>query len=148
MPLRQQTMRATLQWSHDLLGEKDQRLFACLAVFVGSFTLEAAEAVGGSISDTGVEDFSVLDGITSLIDHNLLTTREQREDDSRFQMLEVVREFALEALQQSGRKDEIGRLHAEYYCSLGETAEAQLQAAQSSDWLNKYTLSLHDALPI
>ena len=145
MPVRQQTMRATLQWSYDLLGEKERRLFACLAVFVGGFTLEAAEAVGGPTSETSVEDFSVLDGIASLIEHNLLTTKDQREDDSRFQMLEVVREFALEALQLSGRKDEVDRLHAEYYCSLGEAAEPQLQAAQSSDWLKKLE-SDHDNL--
>jgi len=145
MPVRQQTMRATLQWSYNLLEENERRLFACLAVFVAGFTLEAAEAVCGPISETSVEHFSVLDGITSLIEHNLLTAKEQREEDSRFQMLEVVREFALEALKDSGKKDDIDRLHAEYYCALGETAEPQLQAAQSADWLNKLE-SDHDNL--
>ena len=145
MPARQQTMRATLQWSYDLLDEKDRRLFACLAVFVSGFTLAAAEAVCGPVSETSVEHFPVLDGITSLIEHNLLTAKEQREDDSRFQMLEVVREFALETLKQSGTKHDVDRLHAEYYCSLGEAAEPQLQAAQSADWLNKLE-SDHDNL--
>lgn len=145
MPLRQQTMRATLQWSYDLLEETERQLFACLAVFVGGFTLEAAEPVCGPIYVTSVEHSSVLDGITSLIEHNLLTAKEQREEDSRFQMLEVVREFALEALNESGKKDAVDRLHAEYYCALGETAEPQLQAAQSADWLNKLE-SDHDNL--
>ena len=137
MPARQQTMRATLRWSYDLLEENEKRLLACLAVFVGGFTLEAAEAVCGPTSETKVEHFAVLDGITSLIEHNLLTARDQREEDSRCQMLEVLREFALEALGQSGNKDEVDRLHAEYYCALGEKAEPQLQAARSADWLNK-----------
>ncbi|HEX6285401.1 MAG TPA: winged helix-turn-helix domain-containing protein, partial [Pyrinomonadaceae bacterium] len=92
LPARQQTMRATLQWSYDLLEEKERRLLACLAVFVGGFTLEAAEAVVGPISETSAEHFTVLDGITSLIEHNLLTSRDQREEDSRFHMLEVVRD--------------------------------------------------------
>ena len=137
MPVRQQTMRATLQWSHDLLEEMERRLLACLAVFVGGFTLEAAEAVCGPISETSARPFAVLDGITSLIEHNLLTARDLPEEDSRFQMLEVVREFALEALKESGKKDDVDRLHAEYYCELGEKAEPQLQAAQSADWLNR-----------
>lgn len=137
MPLRQQTMRATLQWSRDLLEEKEKKLLACLAVFVGGFTLEAAEPVCGPFSETSGGALAVLDGITSLIEHNLLTTRDQRGDDSRFQMLEVVREFALEALEQSGNKEEVDRLHAEYFCFLGEKAEPQLQAAQSADWLTK-----------
>jgi non-specific serine/threonine protein kinase len=137
MPVRQQTMRTTLQWSYELLDEKERRLFASLAVFVGGFTLEAAEAVCGPMTEPGTEHFSVLDGITSLIEHNLLTAKEQRQDESRFQMLEVVRQFALETLKQSGKKDDVDRLYAEYFCAFGETAESQLQAAQSAEWLNK-----------
>ena len=145
MPLRQQTMRATLQWSYDLLEKNERDLFACLSVFVGGFTLEAAEAVCGPNSETSTEHFSVLDGITSLIEHNLLNAREQRSEDARFQMLEVVREFALEQLEQAGKKDEIDRRHAEYYRTFGETAEPQLQAAQSAEWLARLE-SDHDNL--
>jgi non-specific serine/threonine protein kinase len=84
-----------------------------------------------------VARFNVLDGITSLIEHNLLAAKDQRDGDPRFQMLEVVREFALEALKQSGEMEVVNRSHAEYYCALGEAAESELVAAQSANWLNR-----------
>jgi predicted ATPase len=138
MPLRQQTMRGTIQWSYDLLIEDQKRLFACLAVFVGGSTLEAAEAVCNSPAlEKNVERFDAVDGVTSLIEHNLLAAKDQRDGDSRFQMLEVVREFALEALKQSGEMEAVNRRHAEYYCALGEASESELEAAQSANWLNR-----------
>ncbi|HEY6122406.1 MAG TPA: winged helix-turn-helix domain-containing protein [Pyrinomonadaceae bacterium] len=143
MPVRQQTMRGTIQWSYDLLDEEQKHLFACLAVFVGGFTLAAAEAVCGW--ENNIEPFAVLDGVTSLTEHNLLVTKDQPDGDSRFQMLEVVREFALQALRQSGESHSVNRRHAEYFCSLGEVAEPQLQAAQSADWLSQLEAD-HDNL--
>lgn len=138
MPLRQQTMRRTIQWSYDLLTADEKNLFACLAVFVGGFKLEAAEAVCGfETPGNKGEQFDVLNGLTSLIEHNLLAAKAEHERESRFQMLEVVREFAQEALKESGKFELVNRRHAEYFCTLGETAEPQLQAAQSADWLSK-----------
>jgi len=138
VPVRQQTMRETITWSYDLLEEKEKRLFARLAVFVGGFTLEAAEAVCGLTSgENRVAGFDVLEGVTSLIEQNLLAAKDQREGDPRFQMLEVVREFAREALTESGEANVVNQRHAEYYCALGEAAEPQLEAAQSADWLNR-----------
>ena len=138
LPVRQQTMRGTITWSFDLLEEKEKHVFACLAVFTGGFTLEAAEAVCGLTSgENSVAGFDVLEGITSLIEQNLLVAKVQHDGDPRFQMLEVVREFAREVLTEAGETDVVNRRHAEYYCALGEAAEPQLEAAQSADWLNR-----------
>lgn len=129
LPLRQQTMRDTIAWSYDLLEESHKRLFARLAVFVGGFDLKAAETV--------CKGFDVLDGVTSLVEHNLLVLKEQSGGDPRFQMLEVVREYAAEVLAGSSETEAVERAHAEYYYAFGETAEPHLEAAQSAEWLNR-----------
>jgi predicted ATPase len=114
---RQATLRATIEWSHDLLSPDEQALFARLAVFRGSFSLDAAEHV----CDADVEVLS------SLVDKSLLRRR-----DGRFVMLETIREFATERLDGSSQADELRRRHAEFFLALaeetnpsrGETAEA------------------------
>ena len=132
-PERQRTMRSTLSWSCDLLGDDEKELFAQLSVFAGGFTLEAAESICGRQT----LDFNVLNGLTSLVAHNLLVSKDSDGDEQRFQMLEVVREYAAEVLAERNETD-LGRLrHAEYYLSLGEEAEPQLQAAQSAEWLDR-----------
>jgi predicted ATPase len=143
MPHRQQTMRGALAWSWDLLDVRERKLFAQMSVFTGSFGLSAAEAicVHGRIQDR----FEVLEGITSLVQHNLVTLKDTSRGDPRFHMLEVVREFALEMLTESGEFDAIHRRHAEYFLSLGETAEQHLQASRSSEWLGKLETE-HDNL--
>src|SRR5207249_4728926 len=89
LPARQQALRATIAWSHDLLDEAERVLFQRLAVFAGGCTLEAAEAVGGG---------DVLDGLESLVDQNLLR-QEAEGPEPRFTMLETIREYALEQLE-------------------------------------------------
>ena len=106
---RQQTLRATIEWSHDLLAEDEQRLFARLAVFRGGCTLESAEEV----CDAG------LDTLQSLVDKSLVRMRE----GDRFWMLETIREYAAERLEESGEADRLGRRHAEYFLALAERAE-------------------------
>lgn len=137
LPLRQQTMRETIAWSYDLLEAGEKRLFARLAVFIGGFDLKAAEAVCTLDDREDTAGFEVFDGIASLVDHNLLVLKEQSKGDPRFQMLEVVREYAMEVLIDSGERDAVERVHAEYYCSLGESAEPHLEAAQSAEWLDR-----------
>jgi predicted ATPase len=112
---RQQTLRATIEWSHDLLTPEEQRLFAHLAVFRGGCTLEAAEEVAGAD----------LDLLQSLVDKSLL-----RYSAERFWMLETIREFAAERLADTGEEDELGRMHAEHFLRRAETAES---AASSSE---------------
>jgi predicted ATPase len=119
---RQQTLRATIEWSHELLAGPEQQLFARLAVFAGGWTLEAAEAV--------VE--ADVDGLQSLIDKSLV-----RQTDGRFWMLETIRELARERLGLAEDFQRIGRRHAEWYLALGEAAEPFLKGADQPAWLQR-----------
>ena len=119
---RQQTLRATIAWSYHLLPGDEQRLFARLSVFAGGCTLEAAEAVCGAD----------LDVMQSLVDKSLI-----RFADGRFWMLETIREFALERLEDSGEADELRRKHAEFFLELAELAKPELLARSSSIWFDR-----------
>jgi predicted ATPase/DNA-binding CsgD family transcriptional regulator len=96
LPTRQRTMRDTVAWSYELLTAAEQRLFRRLAVFLGGFTLEAAEAVAGEPGDAGR---GVLDGIAALVDKSLLLAGDGPDGAPRYRMLETVREFGLEQLE-------------------------------------------------
>jgi predicted ATPase/class 3 adenylate cyclase len=119
---RQQTLRATIAWSHALLDEPEQRLFARLAVFAGGCTLETAEPVGAAD----------LDVLQSLVDKSLV-----RHTDERFWMLETIREYALEQLEESGEADELRRRHAEHYLALGEKGMAAMSRGYSGEWVER-----------
>ena len=115
LPERQQTLRATIEWSYDLCSADEQQLFCRLGVFSGGFTLDSAETVCGADLDT----------LASLLDKSLV-----RREGDRFSMLETIREFAVERLEESGEADELRRRHAEY---LAELAEASQTAAFGSE---------------
>jgi predicted ATPase/class 3 adenylate cyclase len=108
---RQQTLRATIEWSYELLSPEEQRLFARLSVFRGGSTIKAAEAV------TDAD----LDMLQSLVDKSLL-----RHTEERFWMLETVRDYAAERLEGSGEADELRRRHAEHFLALAEEADAHM----------------------
>jgi len=134
LPERQQTLRNTIDWSHDLLDEEERRLFRRLSAFVGGFTLHAVEAVCNAIEDPPGD---TLDGITSLIDKSLLRQEEGVGGEPRFAMLETIREYALEQLAASGEEEEIQNAHAAYYLALAEEAEPELNSAAQRAWLNR-----------
>ena len=98
LPARQQTLRNTLQWSYDLLDEDEQRAFRRLSVFVGNFSLEAAEAIG-----------VMLDALSALQDWSLVRRADVAANEPRFLMLETLREFAHEQLGQHGEGDAVER---------------------------------------
>lgn len=132
LPERQQTMRGAVEWSYGLLSEPEKNLFRRLSVFAGGFTFEAAETVGGGF------EMDFLDLLTSLVDKSLLLIKEQSGGgETRFRMLEVVREYALELLEVSSEADEIRRRHLEYFLALGEKAEPQLLDLQGGEWLKR-----------
>jgi predicted ATPase len=114
-PARQQTLRATLEWSHELLTEPEKTLFARLAVFRGGWTLESADAVCG---DSGND---VLDELAALVDDNLVR-RVRRPDEPRFAMLETVAEYARELLQAADEAETIARRHGEHVLGLCDEA--------------------------
>jgi non-specific serine/threonine protein kinase len=146
LPARQQTMRGAIEWSYELLNEAEKCLFRRLAVFVGGFTLESAEAIGGGCrflsndkEETAGKQPSIdtYDGVTSLVEKSLLAAKEQENGEMRFRMLEVVREYALEALETSGEAEHAKRSHAECFLALGERAEHHLKGSDSVKWLDQ-----------
>jgi predicted ATPase len=118
---RQATLRATIEWSHELLSDDEKGLFARLAIFAGGCTLASAEAI--------VE--ADLDTMQSLRDKSLL-----RRTENRFWMLETIREYAIERLEESGEAGPLWRRHAEHYLALAEEAEPNLRLF-SQVWIDK-----------
>ncbi len=140
LPARQQTIRNTIQWSCDLLTEDEQTLFRRLAVFIGGFTLEAAEEVCQHPTQT---DLDGLDGIASLVDKSLLQQKEQADGELRFSMLLTIKEYGLELLALSGEQDAVQAAHTKYFIELAEQAEPQLTGAEPKPWLDRLELE-HD----
>jgi predicted ATPase len=119
---RHQTLRATIEWSYDLLSKEEKTLFARISVFAGGCTLDAAEAVCDAD----------LDVLQSVVDKSLL-----RHTDERFWMLETIREYAAERLEQSGEAEELGRRHAEHFLALAEEAEPSILGVSPQEWLDR-----------
>jgi predicted ATPase/DNA-binding CsgD family transcriptional regulator len=161
---RHQALRDTIAWSHDLLDEPARIVMRRLAVFVGGFTLEAAEwvageqrgdeggrfAPGGRKEGVGAREYassfpplvphsppSVLDVLFSLTDQSLLVRQEGANGEARFRMLETIGEFARERLDESGEGDNVRTAHAEFFLDIAEAAEPLLRARDQSTWLNR-----------
>jgi predicted ATPase/class 3 adenylate cyclase/DNA-binding CsgD family transcriptional regulator/predicted negative regulator of RcsB-dependent stress response len=117
---RQQTLHASVDWSHALLTETERVLFRRLAVFLGGFDLEAAHAVAG---EAGVERYQVLDQLTLLVDKSLLIA-ENRGGRTRYRLLETVRQYALEKLGESGEAITVGSRHRDYYTAMAAELDA------------------------
>lgn len=139
LPERQQTLRNTIDWSHELLNEGEQALFRRFAVFIGGGTLEAAEAVCNTGRDLGIDLF---DGLSSLVDKNLIQRADRPEAESRFTMLETIREYALEQLAASGEEPPTRRAHAAYCLVLAEEGNPELSPAERSAWLRRCDLEI------
>jgi predicted ATPase/class 3 adenylate cyclase len=145
LPARQQTLHATIAWSHDLLPPEEQVLFRRLAVFAGGFTLEAAEDVGGEAARRpgGDDDSSfpsppfVFDGVASLVDKSLLGQTEGADGGSRFAMLETIREFGLARLAEGGEDAVVRDAHAVFFLALAERAEPELTGPDQQRWLDR-----------
>jgi predicted ATPase len=140
LPVRQQTMRNTLDWSHSLLDPEVQILFARLGVFVGGFSLSAAEAICSELGTGGTEpdkSFDVIDGLEILLDNSLLLIDGNAVVQPRFRMLETIREYALERLTKSGELDSLRDQHAIYYSSRSiELTFSKSTTSESKDWLD------------
>jgi predicted ATPase/DNA-binding CsgD family transcriptional regulator len=131
LPNRQKTIRDSIAWSHDLLSPNDQQLFRRLAIFVGGFTLDAAEVVAGDSHEQ-----AVLDSLARLMESSLLRRYESGTGDPRFGMLETVREFGLERLAEIGEEAVVRDRHAAWCINLAEQYWA-LEASwtEGTDWL-------------
>jgi len=140
LPERQRTLRGAIAWSHVLLNEDEQALFASLSVFSGGCALDAVEPVCDLEDDLFVD---VLEGLSSLVDKSLLRQEEKVEGEPRFVMLETIREYARERLEASGKAEEIRRLHAEYFLALAEQGASELQGPEEATWLERLEID-HD----
>ena len=129
-PARQQTLRATIDWSYELLTAPEQRLFRRLGVFVGGWTLEAAEAVCDAREDLGID---VFDGIASLVDKSLVRSLESEDGEARFSMLTTIRQYALERLDKACESAATLKAHAAYCLVLAE--ESGPDASAQAAWL-------------
>jgi predicted ATPase/DNA-binding winged helix-turn-helix (wHTH) protein len=132
LPERQQTLRKTIDWSHDLLNGSEQRLFRRFSVFSGGGTLEAAEAVCNTGLDLGIDPF---EGLSSLVDKNLVQRVDVTDSETRFSMLETVREYALERLAASGEDVSVRKGHAAYCVVLAEEGNPELSESDRAAWL-------------
>ena len=140
VPARQSTLRQTIAWSYDLLADEDRRLHARLSVFVGGFTLEAAERVVAS--DGGAD---VLEGVGSLVDRSLLSETEDAAGEPRFTMLATIREYALEHLGESGEDVELRRRHSLEFARFAEEADEGLRTGDQLLWFDRLEAE-HDNL--
>ena len=120
LPARQQTLRAAIAWSYDLLEAAERTIFARFAVFAGGFTLEAADAV---CNVAGGLPIDLLDGIDSLVQKSLLRQADGPGGDTRFTMLETIREFAVEQLQTLPEAAALRQAHADAYLALAKSAD-------------------------
>ena len=120
---RQRTLRATIEWSHDLLSETDQTLFRRLSVFAGGCTLDAAETVCGA----------ELDALQGLVERSLVERRQEAGEEPRFSMLESIGQFAVERLEESGEASETRARHAAWVRALAERVDAELQAGEPEE---------------
>jgi non-specific serine/threonine protein kinase len=125
-----------LAWSEDLLESQEKRLFSRLAVFVGGFTLEAAEAVCAMPKGAEPLRLDVLEGMEALVDQSLVWQRREADGAAaRLGMHQITREYALERLEASGEAEVLRRMHAAYYLRLAEAAAPQLWRADQLEWL-------------
>ena len=134
-PLRQQTLRNTIQWSYDLLSVEEQTLFRRLCIFVGGCTLEAVDAIYTALDD---DPAGVFDGIASLLDKNLIQRAEQEDEEPRLQVLETIREFGLECLQGYDELEQVRRAHMHYYLTWAEASRKVLFGSEQGLLIGHY----------
>jgi predicted ATPase/DNA-binding SARP family transcriptional activator/DNA-binding CsgD family transcriptional regulator len=131
---RQRTLRGTLDWSYALLSESELRLFCRLSVFAGGWTLEAAETVGAE-GDT--EQADILDLLSRLVEKSLVVAEATGGGRVRYRMLEPIRQYAREKLEESGEDEEVQRRHTGFFLALAEEAEPRLRGPEDVAWLER-----------
>lgn len=132
LPARQRTLRAALDWSHDLLGEGERALFAALGVFAGGASLGAIEVVCGPTAPV-----DPLDALSAIVGEGLLRRADGPGGEPRLAMLHTIREYAREKLDEGGGADELRERHAEYYLALAERAAPELRGPRQGEWLDR-----------
>jgi predicted ATPase len=131
---RHQALRATLDWSYELLSESERTMFRRLAIFTGGFTLEAASQV---VVDAEISAADVIDGVANLMAKSLVTA-DFGDTTGRYRLLEITRAYALEKLTDSGEHISLGRRHVEYYREFFEGIATEAEGRAATEWLPAY----------
>jgi predicted ATPase/DNA-binding winged helix-turn-helix (wHTH) protein len=134
---RHQTLRATLDWSYELLPEPERVVLRRLAIFAGGFTLEAATAIGASTERPEITASDVVDAVANLVAKSLVGLH-VGATVVRYRLLETTRAYAFEKLIESGEFEQVARRHAAYYRDLFERAEAEWETRPTAEWLEDY----------
>ncbi len=130
---RHQTLRAAMDWSYDLLSERERAVLRRLSIFIGGCTLEAAEAV---CAGNGVEAPDVIDHLAQLVDKSLVIV-EMQGDEARYRLLETVRQYGLVRLQEMGEVAEARHRHLDWFLDLAEQAKPEFHGPEQSAWLER-----------
>jgi len=128
---RHQTLRATIQWSYDHLAPEEQRLVRLLAVFAGGWALDAATAVAGD----GADEFEVLDLLTHLVDKSLVVVEREAGGEARYRMLETVRQYAQERLNEAGEAGEARTRHLDFFLASAVEADSEIMGPEQTKWV-------------
>lgn len=144
LPARQRSMRATIAWSHDLLGPGERILFRRLAVFAGGWTLGAATAVDAALGTGSPLNGGVLERLVALVDASLVTHEGSAPDQGRYSMLETIRAFALDRLEESGERDEARSAHLRYYLQHAASLAAPMSSGVAPSWVAQIELDLEN----
>jgi predicted ATPase/class 3 adenylate cyclase len=140
---RQQTLKALIDWSWELLAEDEQKLLSRLSVFVGGCTFESIEAV---CSGDGVDSARILDLLSQLVNKSLLVAEREQGQEARLRLLETIRQFAREKLKGPGDGDWVRSAHADYFLKLAEAADREhFRGSEQLTWLNRFETE-HDNL--
>lgn len=138
---RQQTLRATMQWSHDLLSPAEKKLFRQLAVFAGGWTLAAAARIVDA-----ADEYEALELLTRLHDKSLVQVERDAAAQPRYRMLETVRQYAQERLNESGESDAVRTRHLHYFVALAEQAAKELAGPDEGAWMARLRLEQENLL--
>jgi predicted ATPase/class 3 adenylate cyclase len=131
VPERQRTLRRTIEWSYELLGVQHRQMFARQAVFAGGADLAAVEAIVNPSQELGID---TIDALAALVENNLVRAVEATDAESRFGMLETIREYGLERLVELGEESLIRRRHTEHWIHVGEQACDALSGPDQAKW--------------
>jgi predicted ATPase/class 3 adenylate cyclase len=126
---RQQTLRGTIDWSYDLLSEEERTVLWRLSVFIGGWTLDAAESV--------CENLNMLDLLTRLVDKSLVAVDREHINEPRYYLLETIRQYAREKLKESAEGEQIRARHLDYFLKLAQRAEPELYGRGQIEWMQK-----------
>ncbi|HJS17940.1 MAG TPA: DUF4062 domain-containing protein [Anaerolineales bacterium] len=134
LPVRQQALRSAIDWSYELLDDSAKKLFRRLSIFVGGWTLEAVEAVCNLNGDLGAD---IMDNMEALVDNNLLKQSQGTDGETRFGMLETIREYSQERLLESNELDQTRRQHAQYFLEFARRVEPLVRSRERVKFTRK-----------